>query len=124
MRCRIIAVVADNARGIQLAINKFCVEFAVDGVRCAAHIFNLIGEDVYKKTPLKQALFDVERAIERGEVKRYCQTRWNSKYDAMNEALNKATFTDAERKRVQAGSCTMKVVATAIDIVQSRTSSV
>lgn len=87
----VIGVVADNAPALQRAIESASAELdPLCEIRCGAHVCNLIIKKSFKKCPpLVKANEILIDSISKGIVSRYCETRWNSRFDRLKELLMK-----------------------------------
>ena len=87
LKCTTAAVISDNAPSLQKAIKEIN---NVAGLRCAAHIWNLTLKDAFKEVDYaKRALDPIDALILEWKLKRYPHTRWNARYDRLQEALHK-----------------------------------
>ena len=88
---KVIALLADNARAIQLGLLKVSNECGCLLVlRCAAHVMNLCIRDIFTAVPVCQKALDIlNKYLASGTVPRYVDTRWNSRIVRMEQLIMK-----------------------------------
>ena len=80
---RVVSVVTDNARAmIKATTDAATKHHSIVSLRCAAHVMNLVIKDCLNQIDFMKKAFNVLlRYINQKEIRRYCETRWNSVFD-------------------------------------------
>ena len=101
---KVIALLADNARSIQLGLQKLSNECGgLLVLRCAAHVMNLCILDIFTAVPVCQKALDMlNKHVANGTVPRYVDTRWNSRIVRMEQLIVKL---DDEREKGKLSAC-------------------
>ncbi|KAI6647089.1 hypothetical protein LOD99_8926 [Oopsacas minuta] len=101
---KVIALLADNARSIQLGLQKLSNECGgLLVLRCTAHVMNLCLRNIFTAVPVCQKALDIlNKHVANGTVPRYVDTRWNSRIVRMEQLIVKL---DDEREKGKLSAC-------------------